>query len=317
MATIKRKFDHYTLQVLADLSADIGDPDRYREKQVLTRLSIFLSSEISLSSPTLHHHLRGFVAVVKARGGIQAVLESNEIRRNWVWLAMMTIIVTNTTSPSSGQMAEEDYFTNEDLYAYITGDFNTAFPCPTQLFLCLRDINRLRREIAGGRRTANSPALQGAALAIIRDIASFAPEAWTERYALPERALVRLQLALVFKSATMLYGMMTLAAHAGMPFPAHQRFATADVIVELVLSIMQVLGYDELAMVWPLMVAGASLGRAARSKQAVVDGLLLGISRGPCPSVGVYLGLECLRRFWKSGKTEWDECFTTWQATVP
>lgn len=227
------------------------------------------------------------------------------------------MIVTNTTSPSFDQMAEEVYFTNEDIYAYYADELIETFTCPTQLFLCIRDINHLRREMAGGR--CNSGAVQGAVQAVFRNIMGFEPDAWRERYELPAPKL-RLQLAALYKAATMLYGMMTLAAHAGVRFDTTQRIASADAILQIVLALSHTLGQDHLALVWPLMVVGASLGGGrggSSGRRAIVDSLLLAASHGPCPSAGVFLGLECLRRFWKSGKTEWDECFTTWQATIP
>ncbi|OAA81002.1 C6 finger domain protein [Akanthomyces lecanii RCEF 1005] len=313
LASVQRKFSHYTGQVLAKLGTDIGDPGKYLEKQVLSRVSLLIATDISVGTPTLRHHLRGFIAGVKATGGIRVALDNHKIHRNSVFLVMMSMIITNTTSPSFDQMGEEAFFTNEDVYAYCADELMETFPCPTQLFLCIRDINRARRDIAGGQYSTGI--VRKMMQAIFRIIASFEPQTWRERYVLPEPE-VRFQLAAMYKSATMLYGMMTLAAYAGVPSDASHRIASTEGIVDLALALSQPLG-DHLALAWPLMVAGASLGGAPPGKQAVVDRLLLSISQGVYASNGVFFALERLRMFWKSGKTEWDECFSTWQAAIP
>lgn len=45
----KRKFDYYTGQSLAELSQDIGDPTKYREKQVIARLCIHIANDVRRS----------------------------------------------------------------------------------------------------------------------------------------------------------------------------------------------------------------------------------------------------------------------------
>lgn len=223
------------------------------------------------------------------------------------------MIVANTTCPSFDLMAEEAFLTNEDVYAYYAHEIMQTFPCPTQLFLCIRDINRARRDMAGGQ--CGSRIVRESMQATFHIVVSFEPHMWRERHVLPDPG-VRFQLAAVYKSATLLYGMMTLAAYAEVPFDASHRIAAADGIMDLVLALAQPLGHHA-ALAWPLMVAGASLGGAPSARQAVVDRLLLSVSQGIYANNGVFYTLECLRVFWKSGKTEWDECFSTWQAPLP
>ncbi len=50
-ASMRRKFSHYTGQILADLGADMGDPASYREKQILTRVSLLMAGDVSCLQP--------------------------------------------------------------------------------------------------------------------------------------------------------------------------------------------------------------------------------------------------------------------------
>ncbi|KAJ6788162.1 hypothetical protein PWT90_09599 [Aphanocladium album] len=313
LAEASHKYHVYTAQALLELSRDIRDPDKFAEKQVLHRISLHIASDISLCSPDLRHHLKGFIAVLKVVGGMQTALENNQVHKVRLWLIIIAIIMTNTTSPAYDQMAVESCFTSVDIYLLQAQSFMGDFPCPIQLLLCISGINDLRRRIASGACVGQK--MQTATQAMLLNIDSFQPHAWQGLPGMPEPEIY-LMLAAAFKRATGLYGMMTLASHAGISFDAPQRISDAYAIVETASLAVKMIGYH-IALTWPVVVAGAAAGGAPVGLQADVEDLLCKISRSIAASDGILLTHQCLRRFWASGKTEWDECFTQWQAPIP
>ncbi|KAJ3485338.1 hypothetical protein NLG97_g6839 [Lecanicillium saksenae] len=85
----RHKFDAYTGQALLELSRDIAEPSKYAEKQVVKRVAIHIASDISLCSRDLRRHLEGFIAVLKASGGMQTVMETKQLHKISLWLIMM------------------------------------------------------------------------------------------------------------------------------------------------------------------------------------------------------------------------------------
>jgi hypothetical protein len=210
-------------------------------------------------------------------------------------------------------MLGEDFFTNMDIYAYYAATCESVFPCPTHLFLCIRDINQLRRQIVAGQLKPETT--KAAAETILNSISAFDPELWTERYKMPPPATFAL-LAQIYQSATTLYANMALVRHTQIPLTRERRLALANSLGGLVGLGAEKWG-PHLALAWPLTVAGAALGAATAGEQAVVDVHMYAIGQSMDASDGILYALECLRRFWRSGKTGWEECFTEWQATIP
>ncbi|KAJ3496613.1 hypothetical protein NLG97_g2530 [Lecanicillium saksenae] len=313
-ADVRRKFAQYTGQMLEALRADITEaPEKFHEKAVILRLSSYTAVELTLSSPALRHHFSGLLAAVAAIGGLEKAVETKQLSPIRVTLFLITIVITNTTSPSHDQMAAESYFTNRDIDSYYGWILFTGMPCPTNLFISIRDINQLRRKVASSE--LGCAEVRSAAREILASVTEFDPDSWTERCELPPGDLAR-WVASMYQSATRLYCLMSLAVPAGLPFSTQHRIATAKALLGIIIQVVNRAGYV-LATTWPLMVAGASLGGTPRSEHAGVDRLLGRVREADCASDGVFLGHECLRRFWASGKTGWDDCFTTWYATVP
>lgn len=223
-----------------------------------------------------------------------------------------TIFVTNTTSPAHDQITAEDYFTNDDIYTYYAADCNTMFPCPTKLFICLKDINQTRRAIVAGEKQA---AVEATTYAILNNIMEFNPDTWTERQGLPARRFA-VQIGRIYQRVTGLYTLLTLAEYAQITFgPAH-RVATAKSALDMIYQLHEDVG-PHICLGWPLVVIGVALAGSPPADLARVDKLLDAVSHNCNASCGMYRTLECLRAFWESGKTRWEDCFTEWQATVP
>lgn len=227
-----------------------------------------------------------------------------------------TIVMTNTTSPSYDQMNAESHFSYSDIYSYYSCAVFAEVPCPTVLFICIRDINQLRGRIARQNleRSGGAASVKEDADAILKHVLDFQPENWTERYKLP-CANNAYAIAAMYKYAVVLYGTRTLATHAGIHFSDANRLTAARHLLHVIKEALAKVG-DFLGATWPLMVAGASLAGAAAEQEEIAS-LLQSLTRLPDPSNGLWLGIECLQRFWASEKTEWDDCFSAWQATVP
>ncbi len=194
-------------------------------------------------------------------------------------------------------------FTNQDIYTCYASTVHLSFPCPTQLFLCIGDVNRLRRQIASGEYSA--ALIQAAAAAVFDNIAAFRPDQWLERYEMPRLAF-RAALARIFQVSVALYAKLALAPYAAAP---QLRVAEARHLVRLIEAAKDAV--PPTALCWPLIVAGAGLAGEARSAdRAVIDQRLYDVGSREDASDGPLDALATLRTFWASGKTSWDDCFT-------
>lgn len=211
----------------------------------------------------------------------------------------------NTTSSSADIITGELAFTNEDVYTCYASTLHTVFPCPTQLFMCLRDINRLRYQIASGEY--NPELIQAAILAVYENIADFKPDQWLERYEMPKISF-RATLARIYQVSVAFFAKLTLAAHAGIEYETDHQIAEARHLIHLIVS-----AYDTLppkTICWPLIVVGVGLSVARYPDKAVVEEKLYQLgTRSDIPN-GPLIALDMLRSFWVSGKREWDDCFT-------
>ncbi|KAJ3497666.1 hypothetical protein NLG97_g1732 [Lecanicillium saksenae] len=316
LALLRRLYTYYTGLILSSLVDDIRKPEKYLETRLITRLGMMIYDDVVGSAPSLRNNLNGFMAAVSEVGGLLTAIEDGHIRPGIVQMILVTIVMTNTTSPSHDQMKAESLLSYSDIYSYYSFAILSQVPCPTVLFICILDINQLRGKIARQEfgRSGSTAVIKRAADAILKHVLDFQPETWTERYELPAPD-ARCRIACMFKYAVMLYGTMTLAVPAGMHFSDVCRLNAARYLLRIIQEALAKIG-DFLGATWPLIVAGASLA-GAEAEQAEVASLLTSLTRQPDVSDGLYFGIECLQRFWASGKTEWGDCFSSWQATVP
>lgn len=224
--------------------------------------------------------------------------------------------MTNTTSASYDLMACEEFFSSVDSHVLFPDTLLSSLPCPRPLFLCIQDINALRRRLANDCGNLPPQYARTAAHAVFERIRGFRPETWGVGVPAMPTPDICAAVAAVFQRAVTLYGLMTLAAHVGIPFAARQRVAAVRAFMEAMRSTVVKIGHH-FGLVWPVIVAGAALGGAPAELQKNINRILSIICEDVSTSDGALLGLQCLRRFWASGKTEWDECFSTWLATVP
>lgn len=227
----------------------------------------------------------------------------------WAWISSTTVM--NTTTPANDMIAGESFFSNQDVYTCYASTLHLGFPCPTHLFLCLRDINRLRQQVVTGEYSPGM--IQAACHSVFETIAAFKPAQWQERYEMP-KATFRTDLARIFQYAVALYARLTLAKHAGTEYEAEDRIADALRLVGMVSNTQYLI--PTMTLSWPLVVAGAALGGARLSAKGKVDWFLFEIAKRSDAQEGPLRALETLREFWVSGKTQWEECFTKWHFPI-
>lgn len=215
----------------------------------------------------------------------------------------------NTTSPASSYLSTNIYSDNDDAYLLYASELHENFPCPTQLYRCVVDINRLRAQCLSAE--CDDEAITTAIRGIVTSIQGFRPKAWTER---PEirNAEVRKLIAEMYQTSIYLYLRLALENYMRPPITSAQRISMSRQITALVECLVATCGYHN-SQAWPLTVAGAALGCSPACYQLIVDQHLLDMGSMFTPGRGTLMSLQCLRKFWASGKTGWEECFTEWQ----
>ncbi|XWW94131.1 hypothetical protein V2A60_002073 [Cordyceps javanica] len=325
MARMRQKYNRYMGEELQNLNRDIARPENYGVTRVFGRLIGLIVSEIDFNSPNLRLHIKGFITLLSVSGGIQKVLERKEANILAIIHVIVSATVMNTTSPSTDMISGAFAFTNQEIYTCYASTLHVSFPCPTQLFLCIGDVNRLRQQIASGEHGAAAAAaglllpLRASVRAVLESIAAFDPDRWLERYEMP-RVAFRAALARIYQAAVAFYAKLTLAAHAGIGYDADRRIADARHLVRLIVS-AEAASVPPKAVCWPLIVAGAGLagadadagtgtgGRCYSSDMAVVEQRLHEVGSRDDASDGPLQALAMLRAHWISGNTGWDDCF--------
>lgn len=188
-------------------------------------------------------------------------------------------------------------------------------PCPTDLFLEVIHITRLRVLVAEGARLQTI--VQPLADDILGRIQSFDPDNWKEAFQLPDAPIIPL-MARAFKTAAMLYGILTLPAYTVLSWTA--AVGIPGSYQKLVLLYRtQLLAQaraawtilkSRSAMGWPLIVAGVALAdNWLPEDREFVIACITEIWMHPNAYCGPRIVLGKLKVFWESGKTGWEDCF--------
>ena len=213
----------------------------------------------------------------------------------------------NTTSPSDDQITTNAQHDVLDILSELYEKFYfPPFPCPLPLFLEIININQLRFQAAKGIvELADDEGAESheAADQVLDRLVWFDPETW----ALTNDSLRDewLLIARIYQSAIVLYAVCSLRAQAT-PAPALAAKHRARLFALLTqgTSLMRV----KRCMMWPLVVAGVQAADGSPEERRWVGEELVKM----CQDMGTYAPMTAkglLERFWRSGKTEWDECF--------
>ncbi|TQW00584.1 hypothetical protein V2A60_001655 [Cordyceps javanica] len=278
----------------------------------LRALASLLGAEMVVMESPWRAHLQGFLALIETHGGVAAIMESGSAPVRTLQFGSVIGILSNTTSPAGCQLLGFHKFKDKQVLQVYTAGFFNLLPCPSCLFLEIHRITRLRVAV-----TTASPAmihgLVPIATGIAKRIAGFSPGAWKESYDIPAEPTASL-LARIFKTATTMYGLLSLPPVLGHLFgPSHrmsrkQRCDLRNLLLEDMEEAHK--SYPRLdSLSWVIAVLGVALHDGTANDRARLFKILDAIQQMP----GVYSGpatlFDLLEAFWASGKSAWDDCF--------
>ncbi|EJP62869.1 C6 finger domain protein [Beauveria bassiana ARSEF 2860] len=308
-----RMFFDYMAKAIQYLNQCIAAdfPPRYNLYRIVDLLSIELDM---VDSTFWQAHCKGFLALVEAYGGVDAVIKSADNPSPILALQFVFIhgLVCNTAGPVEEQINEFDRFKEAEILRIYSDMYFRVFPCPSCLFLSIVRVTRLR--VLAASLGPSSPELVSAAEETCAAVYGFAPDRWTEEYTLPSDPKIY-TFARVFQATTILYALLSLPHALAQPFRRveaargrnarrHYRRVLIDSIEKASKVRMGLAG-----MCWPLAVLGAALHDGAPEEQAAVMGWLREMETLSTVASGPILLQKLLPAFWASGKRGWEDCF--------
>lgn len=187
-------------------------------------------------------------------------------------------------------------------------------------------ITRLRVSVADNRQ------LPRASLALkVQDMFNttwhFDPDEWAESDSWHGEVEVGRVYGRVFPIAIRLYGILTLPASALIAWAtssAEIKLAHATLTGHSIVESLRIQHREELlallrknwgavkykpALVWPLLVAGVAVVDGAAEDRQFVEDCLDTILAMPITACSFITVVDKLRAFWRSGNTEWEDCW--------
>ncbi|OAA62346.1 DUF300 domain protein [Cordyceps fumosorosea ARSEF 2679] len=269
-------------------------------------------------------HLRGVIAYIQHRGGIKEVLKLKD-GPLYLNFAVENIIHANTTSPAKQQVEGLEHFTDAELKASLS---NACFaPCPLELYPLLVHITRLRVAVAHRQQPPGGARLARKVQGIFDATWRFDPGAWAESDAWRGEVDTGRLMGRLFPVAVRLYGIQTLPRSAVVawadsaadvraayePLPGRNALDSLRIrhrgeILALIRKHWDTLQYKT-SLVWPLLVAGVAAADGAPEDREYIEDCLEAILAMPITACSFITVIDKLRAFWRSGKTEWEECW--------
>ncbi|XWW99389.1 hypothetical protein V2A60_007399 [Cordyceps javanica] len=310
-----RSFFGYMALALENLNKHIlsGGPAWY----LINRTVELLSNELHMVDSLWRAHLRGFFAIVMLHGGVETILTTSA-RRPYIPMnfALVHAVVGNACSPARDQIDGVYGWSEQDILAVYTHTFYFVFGCPSVLFLAIVRITRLRTLVAGGQSTG---ALQTTAQDIAESVHRFCISDWTESYALPEDPL-RSLLAATFKTAAILYGLLSLPQDLARPFAGTYwddgaanpsewaRLRHREALLDMVVPTARRLQLSRLS--WVLAVLGVAYVDGPEDVQKRILWYLRTILRMEDVGGGAATMLVVFPGYWEAGELGWEKCYS-------
>ncbi|OAA78575.1 C6 zinc finger domain protein [Akanthomyces lecanii RCEF 1005] len=269
------KLHSYMVHNIKDINTCLESDAPYYKVLALLRITDVLAVELTLLGTAWRAHSSGFLALLDTCNKSDTVLPPSPVLGTVTQFQIITAAIANTTSPASDQILELDRFTPDELATYYSFQLYGELPCPTELFLEMLRITKLRRLAITGVSycDAIAPALDG----ILMRTEAFVPEIWEEPYGVPEQPEFVL-MARVFRCSIALYANLSLPPPPAQSTPeasrswAMRRIALREELIQLMRESLAIL-QSKAALSWPV---------------AVADKLLT---------------------FWASGKLGWEDCW--------
>ncbi|KAJ3490519.1 hypothetical protein NLG97_g5765 [Lecanicillium saksenae] len=305
----------FVLEVIGIVNECINDKGPYGGyRGTFSRIVDLVALEIELQGAAWGAHTEGFLAFLEHYGGVQEVLRLPRPPLYQFQFVFVHGLAANTTSPAHKQISGFTKLADDDIRVIVGNAMFIDMPCPTDLFLEMVHITRLRVLVDSG--TILTAHIKTIASKIFDRIDDFEPESWTESYKLSTAPVIT-NIARAYKAAVMMYGILTLPASAyvswsaarGVLRPYRQLLVTqrSDLLAHA-RKTWSVLS-SQSALCWPLIVAGVALANGPLEDQEFVSTCLRTIWLHPNAYCGPIVCLDKLHALWQSGKTGWEDCF--------
>ncbi|KAJ6787756.1 hypothetical protein PWT90_09041 [Aphanocladium album] len=269
-----------------------------------------------------HGHIRGSVTYVKLIGGPTAMFRARRKFGSPIGFSrlMSEAIMFSTTTPAIMQISDYNDFLDRDMREILSAEFDCDLPAPLDLRIAIWHINRLRFEAALGVPLAK---LTPRVHCQMEEIDDAVVDVWVAKnpvYGLDQT----MALARIFRVAIRLFALLTLPRPAmcswarsatqhhrvhGLDAYNGLRLAQRKELIQRMQDLFPKLHYQP-NLRWPMVVAGVALVDGPAEEKDFVSSSLLTIWQQPIVTCGPQQCRDILHKFWESGKTEWDDCFT-------
>ncbi|EGX93633.1 C6 zinc finger domain protein [Cordyceps militaris CM01] len=304
----------------------IQDSDASTSWDVFFGIDQLLVLDLYVERSQWQGHLRGFFEYIGHQGGIAAVLERPEPPFYCLNHVLAIAINVNTTSPATQQLHGFDDYTDDQIVSVLECAYSTSMQCPTELYLALVHISRLRAKLAQRDTKPDKSSIEQKVRHILDSVSRFDADDWATKPMFRDQIDTVAIAGRIFAIAVRLYGILTLppsavaawsvASELSQPTSASAPAAVYDALRisqrrELLALARQSWGRlkHTTSLCWPLVVAGVAFADGAAADQDFIETSLLSIWSLPNTSACFILTIRALRRFWTSGKTGWEDCF--------
>ncbi|KAM0664208.1 hypothetical protein ACQRIU_006791 [Beauveria bassiana] len=314
---------------------DAGGGGGTEWRRVLYGIDQLLVLDIYVERSQWQAHLGAFFEYIRHRGGIAAMLDQPEPPYYCLNHVLAIAINVNTTSPARQQVHGFDDYADHQLVSILESAYSTSMQCPTELYIAMVHISRLRASLAqkqNGKldKTKAVVVVEQQVRCIFASIARFDADDWAAGPEFKDKRDTVAKVGRIYAIAVRLYGIMTLppsavascvgpASESGSGLGAEQPAATHGTLMRAQqrdeLLALTRRSWDQLrhttSLCWPLIVAGVALADGSPEDQDFIESSLLSIWSLPNTSACFITAIRKLRPFWNSGKTGWEDCFDT------
>ncbi|OAQ96193.1 hypothetical protein LLEC1_03077 [Akanthomyces lecanii] len=277
----------YLASSLTAVNRYLQDTQGDNSRHVFYGIDQLLVLDLYIERSRWHAHLKGLFAYIQHQGGIAAVLQQPEPPSYCLNHVLAIAINVNTTSPARQQIDGFDDFTDAQLVSILDAAYSTSMQCPTELYVNMVHISRLRAVLASKGNRPDETTVNQQVRRIFDSISHVDADEWAAKPMFKDKIDAVAAVGRIFAVAVRLYGILTLPQSAT---SRHMLMHTTS-------------------LCWPLIVGGVAVAGGAAEDQDFIEKSLLSIWALPNTSACLIMAIRKLRPFWASGKTGWEDCF--------
>ncbi|KAJ3478946.1 hypothetical protein NLG97_g8447 [Lecanicillium saksenae] len=299
----------YTNELIANTDVKNGAHVR----KVFRYLYSLLGLDLMVDCSMWQVHLNGCFAYAQHIGGVESLMGTRAA--DYLVEILIRAIGFNTTTPATKQALGYHHYSEDQMKTLLNDDVSVDLPCPGDLLAVLDRITRLRIQVATS--TISAAKVGATAQGLFQEIDQFDIEASLKDCPWSTELIGRCY-SEVFHAAVKLYGILTLPRSAvleaikatGPDAYETLRMSQRKNLVQLLKKAWPEIDFFP-SLQWALIVAGvaATTDDAAAEDQDYVEQSLTKILHHALSDASTFTCLVKLQLFWKSGKTEWEDCF--------